>query len=203
MVSISKNDVKEPTDKVLTESDDYDPYFTRITNFFLGIPTNEDLRRYYFWEAINVGEREREVLAKKKRVARLTKLWKAQWFGRLEMKARELLTSSNSKRLCDWRYIFAIIQGHRFIWWNSEKDFDLGENPAGQIYFAGHSGLATMSPLEMRELKKGEIPFVVNIFGRTAASGGHQTKISLLAPDYQVKEHFEAAVTKAFEEKNE
>ena len=58
-----------------------------------------------------------------------------------------------------------------------------------------------MSPLEMRELKKDEIPFVVNIFGRTAVSGGHQTKISLLVPDFQVKETFEAAVINAFEEK--
>ena len=122
MVSIRKSDVKEVIDKAPTETDDYDPYLTRIVNFFSGIPTNEDLRRYYFWETINVGEREREVLAKKKRVARLTKLWKAQWFGRLEIKALDSLMSSNSKRHWDWRYIFAIIQGHRFIWWKSEKE---------------------------------------------------------------------------------
>ncbi len=177
-----------------TKTDSYDPYSTRIMNFFFGIPTNEDLRRYYFWESINVGEREFESIARKKRSLRLTKLWKAQWFGRLEMKVAGGGAVNNMNRQWDWRGIFAIVQGHRFVWWGSEKGFDLGENPMGQIYFAGHSGLATLSPLEMRELKKGEIPLVVNIFGRSASLGGQQTKISLLAPDNRAKGKLEDAI---------
>jgi len=124
--------------QIARTTDNYDPYSTRIMNFFLGIPTNEDLRRYYFWEATKVGEREREVLAKKKRATRLTKLWNAQWFGKLELKVRSYAATGDSNRQWDWKSTFAIIQGHRFIWWDSEKDFDEGENPSGQIFFAGH-----------------------------------------------------------------
>jgi hypothetical protein len=173
-----------------------------VINFFTSVPTNEDLRRYYFWEAVKVGEVEREILASKKRATRLTKLWKAQWFGKLELKVK-VSTVLSSERPWEWRAIFCIIQGHRFIWWESEKDFDEGENPSGQIYFAGHSGLAGLSPLELRELKPYEVPLVVNIFGRGASRGGEQTKISLLTPDLQAKQAFETSVLNAVLDKND
>ena len=111
-----------------------DPYLTRTINFFSSIPTHEDLRRYYFWEARRVGGRERARLTHKKRTARLIKLWKASWFGRLEVKAPSKTTATRS---WEWAPVFSIIQGHRFIFWRSETDFDSGENPVGQIYFAG------------------------------------------------------------------
>jgi len=95
------------------------------------------------------------------------------------------------ERDCIWDPIFAILQGHRFIWWRSEKDFDDGNSPSGHIIFAGHSGLASLSPLELRELKKEEILGVVNIFGR---GNKEQQKISLLLPDNDAKEKFENAV---------
>jgi len=204
MSAFSKPIDKTQIDAQKSETkDDYDPISTRFKNFFSGIPTNEDLRRFYFWEAIKVGEREREVLANKKRAARLTKLWKAQWFGKLELKVKNHVATAANERLWDWKNIFCIIQGHRFIWWGSEKDFDEGENPSGQIFFAGHSGLAGLSPLEMRELKPVEAPLVVSIFGRGAADGGQQTKISLLAADFGIKESFEGAVLNATMDKND
>lgn len=188
------------------DTDHYDPYMTRIVNFFQGIPTDEDLRRYYFWEAVKVGEQEREILATKKRTARLTKLWKAQWFGHIELKSQNHSASGDDQRKWEWRPIFAIVQGHRFIWWLSEKDFDEGENPNGQIFFAGHSGLAGLSPLELRELEQNEIPLVVSLFGRDAMKTGQQlqTKISMLCPDRVAKESLEKAVlTACLDNKNE
>jgi hypothetical protein len=177
-------------------NESYNPVLTRIKNFFMSIPTNEDLRRYYFWEARKVGDREREIWAAKKRTGRLTKLYQAQWFGRLELKTPNVLAPTDDGRLWDWITIFAIIQGHRFIWWRSEKDFDDGENPSGQLFFAGHSGLAGLSPLELRELKKHEIEKVVNIFGRGGKAKG-QLKISLLVQDRTLKESLETAVLNA------
>lgn len=184
----------------------YDPYITRAINFFEGIPTDEDLRRYYFWEAIKVGEQEREILATRKRTSRLKTLWKAQWFGNIDLKVRNYSAGSDTRRNWDWRPIFAIVQGHRFIWWSSEKDFDEGENPQGQIFFAGHSGLAGLSPLELRELEKNEIPLVVTLFGRDAMKMGQhlQTKISILSPDVTIKDSLEKAVlTACLDNKNE
>lgn len=175
--------------------DGYDPIVTRILNFFKTIPTNEDLRRCYFWETRRVGDREREIWAKKRRTRRLAKLYQARWFGKLELKAPNNTASENG-RDWDWITIFAIIQGHRFVWWKSEKDFDNGENPAGQIFFAGHSGLASLSPLELRELQKNEIKNVVNIFGRGSGGKG-QLKISLLVSDQVQKDNLENAVLHA------
>jgi len=164
------------------------PITTRIRNFFYSIPTNEDLRRYYFWEARRVGEREREILADKKRSVRLQKLWNANWYGSLELK--EVARDQNEKQW-DWVKIFAVIQGHRFIWWISENEFDDGNKPIGEIFFSGHSGLAGLSPLDLRELKKHEIPMIVSIFGR---GSGEQQKLLLLTPDSTIKEKLENAV---------
>ena len=164
-------------------------------NMFLSIPTDEDLRRTYFWEARRVGEREREKYARAKRQTRVEKLWKARWHGPLEMKEKkaDANDAQNSTRRSSWSWkgIFALIEGHRFIWWRSEKHFDTGESPLGQIFFAGHSGLAGLSPLDLRELTKEEIPYVISIFGRGQQQ---QQKITLLAPSLELKDSLENAV---------
>jgi hypothetical protein len=60
-----------------------------------------------------------------------------------------------------------------------------GEAPLGQIFFAGHSGLAGLSPLDLRELSKEEIPKVVSIFARGTKD---QQKTIFLAPSATVKD---------------
>lgn len=195
---VEKKELDTPKYETLSDQNKelYDPISTRIFNFFKSIPTNEDLRRYYFWEARKVGANEKKVWAAKRRNGRLTKLYQAQWFGKLELKTPNTLAPTEDDRHWDWISIFAIIQGHRFVWWQSENDFDDGENPAGQLFFAGHSGLAGLSPLEIREFKKNEIEKVVNIFGRGIGAKG-QFKISLLVEDNTMKEKLEAAVLNA------
>eukprot|EP00984_Skeletonema_dohrnii_P029267 scaffold19714_cov144-Skeletonema_dohrnii-CCMP3373.AAC.1 len=164
-------------------------------NMFLSIPTDEDLRRTYFWEARRVGEREREKYAMAKRQTRVEKLWKARWHGSLVMKEKKAdandTQNSSARSSWSWKGIFALIEGHRFIWWRSEKHFDTGESPLGQIFFAGHSGLAGLSPLDLRELTKEEIPSVVSIFGRGQQG---QQKITMLAPSLELKDSLENAV---------
>jgi len=174
----NKSSVAKKTEKLRP------PIITRIRNFFYSIPTNEDLRRYYFWEARRVGEREREILADKKRSARVIKLWKANWYGTLESK------QYHGEKEWDWVKIFAVIQGHRFIWWSSENDFDDGNDPVDQIFFSGHSGLAGLSPLDLRE-HHSEIPMMVGIFGR---GKGGQRKLLLLTSEISIKEDLEVAV---------
>ena len=162
---------------------------TRITNFIAGLPTDEDLRRAYFWEARREGEKAREELALKKRMLRLNRLWRAQWFGTVELK--EFTSSKEADRQWDWETVFGLVHGHRFIWWRSEKHFDDGEPPLGQIFFAGHSGLGGLSPMEMRELSRQEALLIVTMFGRGVEE---QQKISLLCPNAKTKEALEDAV---------
>ena len=67
----------------------------------------------------------------------------------------------------------------------------MGDAPLGQIFFAGHSGLAGLSPLDLRELSNEEIPFVVSIFGRSSHG---QLKVTFLAPCLDVKNSLESTV---------
>lgn len=100
-----------------------------------------------------------------------------------------------SSRHWTWETAFGLLEGHRFIWWRSEKHFDTGEAPLGRIFFAGHSGLAGLSPLDLKELSKEEIPFVVSIFGRGLQNElKEQQKITLLAPSSDAKQTLENAV---------
>lgn len=167
-----------------------------LKNFFQSLPTDEDLRRVYFWESRRVGEEERKKQAEKKRTSRLKILWNAHWFGELQIKTTDNnmknISSDPKVRVWVWEPIFAVIQGHRFVWWRSEKHFDEGDTPMGHIIFAGHSGLAGLSPLELRELQPHEILQVVNIFGR--GNSGEQQKISLLLPHTDAKTIVENAV---------
>lgn len=53
---------------------------------------------------------------------------------------------------------------------------------------------AGLSPLDLRELSKEEIPLVVSVFGRGAKA---QQKLTLLAPTQKVKDELENAVIAA------
>jgi hypothetical protein len=52
-----------------------------VYNLIASAPTNEDLRRHYFWESKRRGEVERARVAEKRRVGRLSTIWKAKWQG--------------------------------------------------------------------------------------------------------------------------
>jgi hypothetical protein len=93
-----------------------------------------------------------------------------------------------------WEPAFGLIEGHCFIWWRSERHFDTGNVPLGQIFFAGHSGLAGLLPLDLRELLKEEVPLADSIFGQSLQG---QQKVTLLAPFSDVKDSLENAVLEA------
>lgn len=70
----------------------------------------------------------------------------------------------------------------------------MGDAPMGQIFFAGHSGLAGLSPLDLRELSNEEIPFVVSVFGRSSHG---QLKVTFLTPSSDAKDSLENNVLRA------
>jgi len=175
------------------EGESASPFVTWIMNAIRGLPTDEDVRKTYFWECRRLHASEMAIQAESKRSARLKRLWKAQWYSPVEV----LTGSSSDSKGSDGNYVrqkaFAIIQGHRFLWWHSESDFDYGEEPAGRIFLAGHSGLATPSPLELRAIEnKDEHSKLTSIFGRGLES---QKKITIIAPSEKVKEELELAVS--------
>lgn len=138
--------VPKPSKSVKTEEAETDPLSTGniVENLFLSIPTDEDLRRAYFWEAHRKGEREREKYAETKRKSRVKKLWKASWHGSLKVKEKRPESSySQSKRTWNWESAFVLIEGHRLIWWRSEKHFDVGEGKMC-IYDVSPTNLVTI-----------------------------------------------------------
>lgn len=81
------------------------------------------------------------------------------------------------------------------------QDFDRGEQPSGRIFLAGHAGLASPSPLEIRALdNKSDLARLTSIFGRGQQA---QEKITIVAPTEEVKEQLELAVSFATSAKRE
>ena len=162
-----------------------------ITNAFRSIPTFEDLRRTYFWESLRRGVREAEQFSEEKRGKRLKMLFRARWYSSIQ-----ILSRSRNR----WRTCFAIIQGHRFTWWSSVNDFDEGSKPLGSIFLSGHSGLATPSPLELKQLSSENLARLVCLFGKGIDK---QERLSLLTPSSTGKEELERAINHTISHKVE
>lgn len=165
------------------------PLATWVMNAIRGLPTSEDLRKTYFWESKRLGARETESLAAAKRKSRMQRLWRVQWYCTARM-----LAHNKTEDGPDWRTVFAMIQGHRLLWWRSIGDFDSGFPPLGRLFLAGHAGLSSPSPLELREISSDEVERVVCIFG----SG---SRVTILANSNEAKNDLEKAVEAAVSSK--
>ena len=168
------------------------PVMTWIMNAFRGIPTDEDLRKAYFWESRRSASREAEKYSKEKRKKRLRTLWQAQWYSSVE------LVSPDDEGRVSRESAFAVIQGHRFLWWTSTRDFDNGQAPVGRLFLAGHAGLTGPTPLELREIHPEEVERVVSLFGRGT---NKQERVTMLAPSMDQKKELEQAVETALSNK--
>jgi hypothetical protein len=162
---------------------------TWIMNAIRGLPTDEDLRKTYFWESRRRGALEKNIHAEEKRKSRLRRLWRAQWYS-----SAQILRPNEEGQDLHWEIVFCMIQGHRFLWWRSPEDFDNGEAPLGRIFLAGHAGLATPSPLDMRSIRKDELLRTVCIFGR---GEDKQERVTILTPTVDVKNTLEDAIVSA------
>lgn len=168
---------------------------TWILNAFRGIPTDEDLRKVYFWESRRRGAEESERFFGDKRASRLERLWKAQWYSKVKLRRNAFKggsqSDSNESSADGMEEAFAIVQGHRLLWWRSARDFDNGELPEGRLFLSGHAGLATPSPLEMRTFSQEEMKLVIAIFGRGTTG---QERVTILAPSEDSKENLENTI---------
>jgi hypothetical protein len=177
----------------LPSADGKDPAFLEkwFMNGLRSLPTNEDLRRHYFWQSRRLGSHEKEKFASEKRVSRLHRLWKARWHS-----AVEILTSDNpaskSTGNYHWQSSFAVVEGRRFLLWESVVAFDSGELATGHVVLSGHAGITNPSPVEAREIPEEVVSRVVSIFGR--GSGGQQ-RVTMILPDAMAKTALETAVS--------
>lgn len=168
-----------------------------LINALRGLPTDEELRKTYFWKGRRIGERKRESYASEKRMARLKKLWKSKWHATVKVKTMEGHQKSGSSGITEgwsWETVFALIQGRRFLWWKTVSDFDNGEPPLGRIFLAGHAGLCGLSPLEMRVIDPKDVQLVTGIFGKGLKD---QERLIILLPSAELKESLENAVIDA------
>ena len=173
-----------------------DPAFLQkwITNAIRGLPTYEDLRKAYFWESRRLGSRENEKFASEKRVSRLNRLWKASWHSTVEIRSIDdgSAKTTGVNGPTHWKNAFAVVEGRRFVFWDSVGAFDSGELATGLVILSGHAGIATPSPVEMREIPAEVASRVVTIFGKGSTG---QQRITMVLPDTTVRENFEATVT--------
>lgn len=193
LTTVQSGKLVEPAQPAIPEESKPSPVVTWIMNAIRGLPTDEDLRKTYFWESRRRGARETENNAAGKRLSRLQRLWKAQWCSSIKLRLQNVRRDyyPADSKASHWENVFAIVQGHRFLWWHSVREFDNGKLPSGRIFLSGHAGLATPSPLEMREFTPEELKLAVIIFGRGMTD---QERVTLLAPDAEMKEKLEDAV---------
>lgn len=174
--------------KVKENGEKSNAFIVKITNALRSIPTNEDLRKTYFWESRQLGTDTARKYALEKRESRLKKLWKAKWHSSMKI----LVQDDKIHFGFDLKPVFAVVQGHRFIWWDSVDDFDDGELPLGKVVLSGHAGLGGPSPIEMRKLdKERELPLCLTIFGRGNLG---QERVTILLPDKDVKQDLENVI---------
>lgn len=107
-----------------------------------------------------------------------------------------MLTQSTNNEELEWRTVFAMIQGHRLLWWRSVGEFDTGVSPLGRLFLAGHAGLSSPSPLELRKISREDVERTVSIFG----SGARTT---ILTESLEAKEELENAVEAALSSKQD
>ena len=193
--SVKKKKDKTPKKLPSQEDDNSIPFAVWIMNALRGIPTEEDLRKAYFWESRRIAEQETGKLLTQKRLTRLERLWKANWFSSVKVRVANTKRSSKTKKK-DWHWedAFAVVHGRRLLIWDSESDFDEGNPPIERLFLSGHAGLAGLSPLDMRDLSKEELPLVVSIFGRGMEG---QQKLTLLMPDAKTKDSLDDTVIAA------
>lgn len=173
-----------------------DPAFLEkwMTNAIRSLPTYEDLRKAYFWESRRLGSRENEKFASEKRVSRLNRLWKASWHSTLEIRSIDAGSTKTTgvNGPPHWKNAFAVVEGRRFVFWDSVSAFDSGELASGLVILSGHAGIATPSPVEMREIPAEVAARVVTIFGKGSTG---QQRITMVLPDATAREKFETTVT--------
>lgn len=185
-------DEKEESPTEVSSGDKNDPAFLEkwFMNGLRSLPTNEDLRRAYFWESRRLGSYENEKFASEKRVSRLRRLWKARWHSTVEILTKDD-QSSGSETQSHWKSAFAVIEGRRFLLWDSVLAFDSGELAIGHVVFLGHAGITNPSPVEAREIPEEIVSRVVSIFGR---GSGEQKRVTMILPDANAKTTLEDAV---------
>lgn len=163
-----------------------------VANALRGIPNSEDLRRTYFWEARREGARGAAVQESLKRSRRLRGLWRVQWNGTVRMFPGKHSTGQP----LDFRSMFLVLQGHQVMWWRTVVEFDNGGIPQGRLYLAGHAGLSSPSPLELKAIDEKDASSVVCIFG-------NGTRITVLMKSPIEKQQLEEAIEAALSSKAE
>ena len=83
-----------------------------LKNALRGLPTDQDLRKAYFWEGRRIGFEARETYSRDKRLARLKRLWRAQWHALVKIRTD---TTKEKPNTTTWLEIFAVVQGRRFL----------------------------------------------------------------------------------------
>lgn len=153
-----------------------------LTNGLRSLPTIEDLRRAYFWEARRLGAKENEKYAAERREVRLQHLWKARWYSTVEILVdREKVSAGDCA--AQWTRSFAVVEGRRFVFWESLLAFDNGELGTS-LSLSGHSGITNPSPVEIREIPEGAVSRAVTIFGKGPTG---QQRMTMILPDTSSK----------------
>jgi hypothetical protein len=147
----------------------------KLYNLMQSLPNDDDLRQLYHDERVAFIESEKRKQQERLKRATIGLLLPCLWDGTVIMKLSSSLTNHASSSVShnqfnpaaninsslpnnDWEEYYLLLQGHRLVWWLSEKDLAEGQKPCeGQLLLHNSgsttSGIAQTSPVDIKEMK--------------------------------------------------
>uniref|UniRef100_A0A7S3H4W7 Uncharacterized protein n=1 Tax=Spumella elongata TaxID=89044 RepID=A0A7S3H4W7_9STRA len=156
----------------------------RFGNLVQSIPNDDDLAQIYGTEKRAYAASKQAEWKHTEKSRKLQLVLDSPWHGLVSIKG----SSSSSGHLAgsgeEWVEVFLLLQGRRLVWWVSEEALDQGKMAAGQLLLCGHSGLAQVSPMDIR--KFGGDSRLIAVFGQDYV--GRPQKLSILLQDSDSKQ---------------
>lgn len=167
------------------------PLVTKFNNLMEAVPNDDDLEQVYSWQRKHFVKQHAEKERKRLKNTKLRIMLECIWDGNVHLK--NYGSGHTASAALQWEAVYIVLQGHRFVWWTSETDFDEGKPPSDQLLLFGHAGVTHASPVDIREI--GDDSRLMCIFGKDLH--GNPSKITLLCNDLMSCKTLTAAANKA------
>lgn len=124
----------------------------RFGNLIQSIPNDDDIAQIYAAEKKAFSTAKQAEWRATEKSRKLELVLGSPWRGRVCIKGSSSSSHHAGGLGDEWAEVFLLLQGRRLVWWGSEEALDLGKAAAGQLLLCGHSGLAQVSPMDIRKV---------------------------------------------------
>jgi len=124
----------------------------RFGNLIQSIPNDDDIAQIYSAEKKAFATAKQAEWRATEKSRKLELVLASPWRGRVCIKGSSSSSHHAGGLGDEWAEVYLMLQGRRLVWWVSEDALDQGKVAAGQLLLCGHSGLAQVSPMDIRKV---------------------------------------------------